>query len=439
MMTDFREKTFALAIATLGTIAAPAHSSVLEGYIGGTSNRISSDVPDVPGNRFFSDLYLGFDESDSRFPKRFTLSGRFNDESLLMYSLQEAYIGNDVSGTKVFVGRKALDWARVDKDWGLGKVNNRENFDFFRPGQEGLLGFNVIRNPREGFRIHAFISPMYVPELNPALDIDKKKRTVTSRNPWADPPSDSAEVEGSEKPIQYYIENPDLGKIVFNWSAGLQLGWSTRPWALSGFYIRKPENQISTNVSVTYNTGDDVIKAFVDPRVFHHDVFGGELRYENADIEAWISAIGIRPNTFPTGDEEATRFTEIKTIKRREDYVSTGIGKNNDRYGMALSYIARLSPFDSEGDSLAVQPRWNQALGLKLRRAFTRTLAFSGDLKYDTLTLDRLLMIEGLYKFSPWGQLHVGANMIGTDDRKNSFWRPYSNNDSIYSSIRYIF
>ena len=438
-MADSRGKIFALALAFSGTLSSPVHSTVLEGYIGGTSNQISSDVPDVPGNRFFSDLFLDFDESDSRIPKRFTLSGRYNDEGLLMYSLQEAYIGHNISDTKVFAGRKVLHWAKVDSEWGLGKLNNRENFDFFRPGQEGLVGLNVLRNPKEGFRLHAFISPAFVPELNPALDIDKKNRTVTSRNPWADPPADSAEVEGSEKPIQYYIDNPDLGKIVYNWSAGLQLGWSTRSWALSGFYIRKPENQISTNVSVTYNTGDDLIKAFVTPRVFHHDVFGGEIRFESADVEAWLSSIGIRPNAFPTGSEEASQFTEIKTIKRREDYVSAGIGKNNDKYGMALSYIARLSPFDPEGVSLAVHPRWNQALGFKLRRAFTRTLAFSGDFKYDTLTLDRLLMIEGLYKFSPWGQLHVGANMIGTSARRNSFWRPYSNNDSIYSSIRYLF
>jgi hypothetical protein len=152
----------------------------------------------------------------------------------------------------------------------------------------------------------------------------------------------------------------------------------------------------------------------------------------------YVSGIGIRPNEYPDVDEKV-RYTEIKNKKRREDYLGGGISKSNDLYSLSFNYVARLSPFDRNKDELTPDPRWNQALNLGGSRHFSKSLSLSGDLKYDMLTTDRLLMLRGSYKVSKELILSAGVNMIGTPVGGKSFWSTYTNNDAIYGGLRYVF
>jgi hypothetical protein len=66
----------------------------------------------------------------------------------------------------------------MDITWGFGKLNNRKNFDGFDPGQEGLVGLSFERKSANGMRYRFYGSPMYIPEMNPSTDINKKDKTI---------------------------------------------------------------------------------------------------------------------------------------------------------------------------------------------------------------------------------------------------------------------
>lgn len=443
------KQVFTLCL-TMMMSSAYALNDTIQGSLGGMSNQVNRDIGDVPGNRYNGDFNFNY-HRDSSFEveRKFNLSAQINDQSLTMYSLQEAYVGykgifrgwNSVTktGDQVKFGRQILPWSELDKAWGLGKLNNRKNFDFFDPGQEGLIGLNYENKSSSGFFWKAFASGLYAPEMNPGLDVNKSDNTITSRNPWANPPAATTVIDGNVTPIQYIVQYPSISDVVYRYSLGANVGWENKHWAADGFFIRKPENNISTNVEVALAQDAASVKAFIKPEVYYHDVFGGALKYRNADVEMNVSGLAVYPNTFPDGNQDATTYTEIKTEKRREAYLGGGISKINDKYGMGFNYVARVSPFDRQRDSLAQDPRWNQAVHGFLSRNFGRKYRLSGDLKYDMLTTDRLVMLRAGYNVSKELLMSLGVNMIGTPNSGKSYWSPFTNNDAVFAGLRYIF
>ena len=410
------------------------------GSVGALSNQLADGVGDVNGNRYNMDLSFDYHrQRPNELERRFTLNSLMNDQSSAMFSVNEAYIAHRWGRSELQTGRFKLDWSDVDSHWGFGKVNNRQNFTGFDPSQEGLVGMILKRQYANGFRFHAFATPLYVPETNPSLEINKAEGTITSKNPWAKPPAATARLEGRDIPIFYKVDYPEITDVVFKPAGGINLGWANKHWDAGFYYLRKPENQLSTTVDISYNTGDDLINARVQPQFYYHDIYGSNLRWKNKDYTVYASAIAVRPNDYPVGDPLTTQYTQIEVEKRREDYVGGGISKENDRMGMGFDYVARLSPFNKEEDILAEDPRWNQAVHGWFRYRVSRFFQVSADGKVDMLTRDRLTMLRVSYFPVRNMVLNAGVNMIGTPSDGKSYWSPYTNNDAVYAGLRYLF
>jgi hypothetical protein len=437
-------KTCTIGSLIMMSLSGGAASDFIEGYLGGTSNQVSEEVGNVPGNRYNAEFEFDYHRDlkssyNKELERRFHMAALVNDQSLSMYSLQEAYVGGNLtSKDHIRFGRQILPWSAVDEVWGFGKLNNRRNFDYFTPGHEGLIGLLYERKSSNGMRYRAFVSGIYVPEMNPALDIDKDDKTITSRHPWADPPAQRANVDGVMMDVQYNVDYPEISEVIYRYTVGANIGFESKHWVLDNFIMRKPENTITPDVEVNVDFVNNVVNADIDPRFYYHDVYGSTLKYRNLDLEMYVSGIAVRPNTFPDVDERV-RFTEIKSKKRREDYVGGGISKVNDLYTLAFNYVARLSPFDREKDDLALDPRWNQTVNFVAGRNLGRHFSVIGDVKFDMLTTDRLVMVRGIYKATKQLQMNIGVNMIGTPADGKSFWSPYTNNDAIYGGLRYVF
>lgn len=442
MFKTFRKCTIGSLVFM--TVASHAQSDYIQGHLGALSNQASQNVGNVPGNRYNADFEFDYNKSQvssysNELEKRFHVAALVNDQSLTMYSVQEAYIGGKItSKDHLSIGRQILDWSTVDSTWGFGKVNNRRNFNYFEPGQEGLVGLNYERKSTNGMRYRVFGSGLYVPESNPSLDINKKDKTITSRHPWADAPATRAEVQGVMMDIQYNVDYPKINDVIYRYSVGANIGFENEHWKFDNFVMRKPENSTTPDVEVAVDFTQRIVTANIDPRFYYHDVYGSTLKYRNQDIEMYVSGIAIRPNEFPDVDEKV-RYTEIKNKKRREDYVGGGISRANDLYTIAFNYVARLSPFDRNKDDLAQDPRWNQALNFMGLRNFGRFWSLMADVKFDMLTTDRLLMVRGIYNATKELQMNIGVNMIGTPANGKSYWSPYTNNDAIYGGLRYVF
>lgn len=442
MFTTHKKKliTSLILIASSGYAA----SDYIEGHLGALSNQASSQVGNIPGNRYNADFEIDYQSNLNSSPgqgieRKFQMAAMVNDQNLAMYSVQEAYIGTNLSSKdNLRFGRQILSWSQIDSTWGFGKLNNRRNFDYLTPGQEGLIGLLYQRKSSNGMRYRAFVSGLYAPEINPSLDVNKKDRSITSRHPWANTPASRADVEGIMMDVKYDVDYPELSEIIYRYTVGANIGHESKHWVVDNFIMRKPENNLTPDVEVNVDFVDQVVNASIAPRFYYHDIAGSTVKYRNRDLEMYVSAIGIRPNEFPDIDEKI-RYTEIKNRKRREDYMGGGISKSNDLYTVAFNYVARLSPFDREKDELSQDPRWNQAVNFSASRNFGRHFSLLGDVKFDMLTTDRLLMVRGDYKVSKELAMNLGVNMIGTPTDGKSFWSSYTNNDSIYGGLRYVF
>ena len=209
----------------------------ISGELGIVANEFNREVGNVPGNRYNGSLLFDYHEHpngsfETHLERRFSFSTLVNDQSLTMFSLKEAYIGGTFfKKNSIKAGRQILTWSQVDSSWGLGKLNNRQNFDYFNPGQEGLMGLLLERKSSNGFRYRAFVSGLYAPELNPSLDIDKNDRTITSRHPWAEVPTSTVEVEpGNWKRIAYDVDYPELSEVIYRYSLGANIGFENKNW-----------------------------------------------------------------------------------------------------------------------------------------------------------------------------------------------------------------
>jgi hypothetical protein len=436
-------------IGTLGgfvLMTTVGHSApdVIEGHLGALSNQASQQVGNVPGNRYNADFEFNYSKNvgtpqTNELERKFHVASLVNDQSLAMYSVQEAFVGGNLtSKDHIRFGRQILPWSDVDKIWGFGKLNNRRNFDYYTPGQEGLIGLLYERKSSNGMRYRTFVSGLYVPETNPTLDINKKSRSITSRSPWADTPATRSDVQGTMMDVKYDVDYPQFKDVIYRYTVGANIGFESKHWVVDNFVMRKPENTQTPDVEVNVDFVNKIVSANIDPRFYYHDVYGSTIKYRNLDVEMYLSGMAVRPNEFPDVDEQV-RYTEIKNKKRREDYVGGGISKSNDLYTLAFNYVARLSPFNRNKDDLSQDPRWNQALNIFFLRNFGSHYSLSADGKFDMLTTDRLLMVRAIYNVSKELQMSAGVNMIGTPADGKSYWSPYTNNDAVYGGLRYVF
>lgn len=416
-------------------------NSDLKGSVSFQANQFSSDIGQVQGNRFFGDLELDYNgTTESNFNNIFKLAARYNDSNQLMYSIEEMKFAYKFGSSKVAVGRMILNWGELDQNWGLGKINNRKNFDSFEPGQEGLTGFLYEKHADNGFKVSSFLSILYAPELNPGMNYDNDKGSVQCLNPWCKAPASSAPIEdGIETPIFYNVNEPEISDVVFRYTAGLRLGYETEKFSVSSFALRKPENQISLTAEVQYEIDNGRAFADITPQFYYHDVIGADINVRPfSNVMLYASILSVSPSKFPDGDVPYIEYTGIKPEKRNEDYVGTGIIFDDGEIKTGVNYIARISDFDKNNDILAEYPRWNQAWHTYVNAHITRKLSLGFDLKYDMLTDDRLSMYRVNYELRPNTIFSAGVNIIGTG-KSESYWKDFTNNDSVFSSLKYTF
>ncbi len=416
--------------------------SKLTGDVSFQSNEWVQDVGEVVGNKYFGEINLDYDSKVvGEMDKKFQLSGRVNDKEQMMYSVPEAYLKYKFGSNQMIFGRAILDWNKLDSVWGFGKLNNRKNFDGFEPGQEGLTGMTLSHRSENGFNFSLFGSIIYVPEMNPGMKIDKENKTIVCENPWCKAPAPSADVEGRDVPIEYTVNYPEVEDVIFRYSVGARVGFENEFVGVHGFTMRKPENTLSVLAEVAYENGSGAIEAEVTPQFYYHDVTGGELTFTPIEnVTLYGSVFQIVPEETPDGNTPNIQYTGIRPNKKKEEYIGAGVGYDNKGlFKFGFNYIARTSDFDISDDQLVEYPRWNQAYHFNIGAKLSRTVSLGFDYKYDMLTEDRLTMFKANYRYSSDILISVGANMIGSNEDKGSYWSDFVNNDTVYSSMKYIF
>jgi hypothetical protein len=406
------------------------------------SNELVENVGEQVGNRFFGDYNIDYDAGGGAdLIKKFSLRSRVNNEEQLMFSIPESYLKYEFGDSQLVFGRQILNWSSMDANWGFGKLNNRVNFDYFEPGQEGLTGILYSTKLTKNLTVELFGSTLYVPEMNPGQKYDKENGQVSCQNMWCKPLANTAPVGDKDVPIFYNVNMPEVNDVVFRYTVGGRIVLDLDPVEIDFFAIRKPENTVSVTAEIQYQNDENRIFVDVTPQFYYHDVKGGSVKIKPTDnFTVYGGGISILPNSFPDGSEPYIEYTGIKPQKISEDYLGGGLLYSNDNYVAGIHYIARVSEYDIDSDNLLVDyPRWNQAYHINLQARLSRKLSMGLDYKYDMLTEDRLTMLNANYNVSRNVTTSMGMNIIGANEDTNSFWTDYSNNDSVYAQMKYRF
>ena len=61
-----------------------------------------------------------------------------------------------------------------------------------------------------------------------------------------------------------------------------------------------------------------------------------------------------------------------------------------------------------------------------------------GDFRYDLARKDQIVKAEGSYTFLNRATLNIGMELIKSP-QDNSYWSAYRANDTVYSSLRFLF
>ena len=372
----------------------------------------------------------------------------FQDNNSLNYSVQEAYgvyKGDNYSFT---VGRKILDWNTNEKYWSLGFLNAVQSFTLLSTEEEGVTG--VLFSKRMGdFEFDVLASYLFIPQINPSIDF--RNGDVHSRSEWVRLPPKKTVVSGLEVPIYYQINDYQVEKIIFNKSLGGNLRFNWNSGFVSAFAIYKPENRLRVNASAYYdnlNTNKVIVTA--EPTVNHHAYYGFQVFNAFGDIKARGGMSYVDPNAklgkdflIDITNARKTFKSDYFNINPRYDkevyaHVSLNYDKNR-KYKLTLNYIHLISNnIRGNDDFFSDTVKWKSTFGGGIQYFFNDSFDASVDLKYDVIRSDNIIKGEVKYNLHREISFALGLEILKAPDA-NSYWSYYRTNDTLYSTVGFLF
>lgn len=443
---------FVIYVGWFLALLGSAQATVLKEYSGDLSFRyqdFSDSIGDVEGNRWWGEFNFNYDNKTPFVNSETHIDGiiHLNDADGLFWSVREAQYSSLGNHSQWSVGIVLINWSEIDRIWGLGKINNRVNIDFFNPGQSGLPGFKFGQRFAKSFEVELFGSFLYIPELNPGLDIDKEAGTITSRSPWSIAPANTYSPEtGITRNLLYRVDVPSTSEILFHYSFGLNLKYSlSERTHLDLFYLRKPENSLSNTARLEVDPDLSFnANVFVDPKLYYHDVWGGQLAFETSTkaLKLYASYLTARPGSKPQNENDQEAVSAggypLKLDVQQEDYLGWG-GEYKFLNGIVhLGALHRLSSFNDE-NVLSKTPRWDQAVNFSLAYELYTGVNFFTELFYDYGSYDRLLSGSMAYQLSQSMALTLGFAVLTSPTGGAGFWEPFKKNDAAYAKMAFLF
>lgn len=378
----------------------------------------------------------------------------FNESNDINYSVSEASLEYTDSERRFVVGRRPLDWNINEHYWMLGNMNAQQGMQLLSEKQEGLVGLYAERKFDKHFKLSLFFSYLYIPPLNPGIDVKDGK--ITSNSEWVRRPPEFTVIEGKRVPIVYAINMPKVSEIVFKKSLGIRQAYAWDGGEISSFIIYKPENKIRANADAVLgqnDAGDYQINVTANPIVNHHMIYGVQVRQDFGDVKTVTGLDITDPNARLGKDFEIIDPVKMKESNRtfssdyfsiapaydRESYFHSTAYIDRTNYDILFSYIQLLSDNKRGNDDFYSDAvKWKQAFGGKIRYFITDNFNVAADLKYDIARKDNILKLETQYRFAPQADLKVGAELFKSP-QENSYWSAYRAHDTIYTQLRFLF
>lgn len=370
------------------------------------------------------------------------LTGRYaiGNPVLSYLNIREVNFGFEVDETsKIFLGRKLMDWSELDSKWNLGFYQPQFRWNPIDPENQGLTGL-FWQKKQTNFSMSLYASPIYIPDQGPGYEL--KDGQFQNSNPWFQAPPQNIKFQGQILPIDYEINKPNTSDVVTqtSYGASLSLGEATGFFThLSGAY--KPANQLALGyrgVLVTTRVRIDIL-----PKVYFENIYSADLGYRDHWGQALFSVLYTKPHnpSFDTGYnvpifEESLSFGpqltyNFKPFQFSIAYLDTNGGSVKDE-----------GP-DASPDRAPLSQRFlfRQALQLeaKYKEIFFRKLKWESAVQWRQSTKDEFKQLRVKNKLvwrGPWA-CWLDVLLIETEDNTSSNMGPYRNLDQAWIGVSY--
>ncbi len=352
-----------------------------------------------------------------------------------LYSLSEAFIQQKRGITEVQFGKKILDWNRNEKYWSLGELNQLRGFNLLEDHEEGLLGLHLDRRGRY-FRVSLFGSYLFLPQLNPGVEIVDGK--ISSSSEWAKLPPDSIDFNDELIPIYYTLDMPKISSVILQESYGALLGAHWTGGSLNVYGLYKPENLLRINATGYYEQDtEERAKVITRPFVNHHWVYGFGLSQKLYNITFDGGIMHIAPNH---GEDNDFEFESLKIVPtyNNETYAHANVGIDFNNYKLSFNAIGLLSKVPSVLEPFTKVSKWRQAFGVKGELSLFDRLSAKANYKFDTILKDSIFTASANYLFLNRALLEVGIEFLESPTSV-SYWSAFRSNDSFYTKLSYKF
>ena len=398
-------------------------------------------------------INLGLESSAIDPARKFDFFGKgdvrlyFQDNNSLNYSLQESYLHYNGFSYQVDIGRKILDWNQNEKYWSLNYLNANQAFTLLSNKEEGVTGA-LFSKPLGPFEVDILLSYLFIPQINPAIEI--KNGEVQSKSDWGRLPPKSTVINGLEVPIYYKISPYKVSNIIFQKSIGGNIKYKWSDGGISVFAIYKPENNLRANATAYYDNiilNKVVVEA--DPSVNHHAYYGTQIFQNFGELLARGGLSYVDPNARLGKDipiySSAPRKTftsDYFTINPRYDkeayaHMSTTLDRKS--YIFSLNYIHLLSKnIRGSDDFFSDTVKWKRAIGGNITFIFNDSFRFLFDLKYDFARYDNIVKSELIYNYKKQFFLSLELEVLKAP-LDSSYWSYYRTNDILYTSAGFFF
>ncbi|GAB4015644.1 MAG: hypothetical protein Fur0010_14810 [Bdellovibrio sp.] len=356
-----------------------------------------------------------------------------NNEPIV--SVAEAYATYDHGRTELNIGRKILPWNEQESFWATGEINPMRGFSWLETEREGIMGLHFRR--KQWLEVGGFVSPVNIPQINPSFTTENGK--VTGLNEWAQEPPQVVRFRGQDIPVYYDVDRPEIKDVVFHPGAGLDIGhrWDYGRVVLYGAY--KPENQIRVNATGFYEQTTTAERAYVRTRPFiaYHQIIGGGVDLHNERYFGGVHYDAIKP--IPKNDDKFVfESLKIEPTYTPEHYLTAQTGYKGDFVHFGLNSIVRTKGEVNTSTAFSKKPKWERALGVETKLLFSDKLSFRFLGRRDIKNSDVTLHSELEWKIRKHVWVQLGLEMIDAPS-DNSFWATYRTNDTVTSSIGWLF
>ncbi|MFS4457547.1 transposase [Bdellovibrio sp. HCB2-146] len=379
--------------------------------------------------------------------------GTFFSRGQSHYIVHEAYVATKDRESRVYVGRKKMDWSEMDRRWQLGLYQSKFAIDALRPEEQGLVGAFYNYN-KEKFEFLIFASPIFIPSMGP--DIREESGGLVSDSRWYRAPSRNYDFNSRINTIQYELSIPDVMKLATNAGGAMmtRVGSKERgPWATaSAGYM--PVNELTLKRQAFKVINQDQFDVTVSPTVTYHHIRSLDVGYSFNKVQTSVSYLEDSPiaNT-PDQDWAVQKLEPIQAYSIATDFTLEQIWGRTLAIQLGYLKVEGGSIVDIRDDGApdkvtlfdqrlkftnAFSVRLEGQLATFWRRPFVTRFKYL----YDQAQRGSLVNTEFLYYPNQKWAVVMGADILGVEDesyKPGSFLNEYRANDRFYGGMTYVF